>query len=82
MIRVQQSRAIGMLPGVLDFIIFYRGRLFITDAKIPPDRLSEAQEKFIEVITSNGGIFLGTFATLDEFKLMMDRIENFSKSSL
>lgn len=54
-IRRSQDKAIGLLPGVLDLVFYWKGVLHAFDMKVGKDKLSDEQRRFIDSITKQGG---------------------------
>lgn len=65
-IRRSQDKAIGLLPGVFDLVLYWNHILYIFDIKIGRDVLSEQQLRFKEAILMQGGIAF-EIRTLDMF---------------
>lgn len=67
-IRRSQDKAIGLLPGVWDLVLYFKGVLHIFDIKVGKDTLSEKQLRFEDAIVKNGGISyeINTFDTFVE----------------
>jgi hypothetical protein len=57
MIRLTQAKSIGVLKGVVDLVLYFKGVLYLFDIKVGNDRLSEDQLKFIAAIEAQGGKF-------------------------
>lgn len=53
--RLNHQKAIGVVPGVMDLLFFWKGRLYAFDIKIDHDTLSPDQHAFIAAIRSQGG---------------------------
>lgn len=71
--RLNYQKAIGVVPGVLDFGMAWGGRYYELDAKIPPDTPSKAQEARIIILQKNGGNGY-FFSNLAEFQAIFERI--------
>jgi hypothetical protein len=54
-IRVSQDKAVGLLPGVWDLTMYWKGVLYIFDIKVGKDKLSEQQCRFRDATLKNGG---------------------------
>lgn len=54
-IRMAQNKAIGIVPGVFDLLLYWRGAMYGFDVKIDRDRLSENQIAFAGAVERNGG---------------------------
>lgn len=54
-IRLNQRKAIGVVPGVLDLVFYFRCRLYVFDFKVGKDTLSSDQKEFIERVVEQGG---------------------------
>lgn len=67
-IRRSQDKAIGLLPGVWDLVLYFKGVLHIFDIKVGKDKLSEKQLRFEDAIINQGGISyeINTFDTFVE----------------
>lgn len=55
MIRISQAKAIGLRKGVLDLIVIMPTATYGFDIKIRPDKFSEEQLKFVEILRKCGG---------------------------
>lgn len=64
--RRSQDKAIGLLPGVWDLVLYQKGILYIFDVKIGKDKLSEKQQRFEKAILEQGGVSL-EIRNLDDF---------------
>lgn len=71
--RIAKSKAIGVLPGVLDLVLYFRGILYIFDVKLPGDSIKPAQRSFIDAIISEQGQFF-EINNLADFKAYIDEI--------
>lgn len=80
MIRKNRRKAIGTVPGVLDHLFYWKGRLYAFDAKIGKDRLSEDQLAFIDKCRQNGGDGWEV-RDLDSFKKILANILESEKVS-
>jgi len=56
--QLAKRKAIGVLPGVTDLVLYIGGVLLMMDIKLPGDKLSEAQLAFIAANEKQGGIFV------------------------
>lgn len=54
-VRRSQDKAVGLLPGVWDLVLYWKGVLFIFDIKVGKDKLSEQQIRFRDQVISQGG---------------------------
>jgi hypothetical protein len=85
-IRVNQMKGIGLRKGILDLIVIMPGReqdergawyippaTYGFDAKIGSDKLSEDQQKFIEVLRLCGGDGFA-FYSLAEFQRIFNQL--------
>lgn len=54
-LRIAQAKSIGMVPGVLDLVFYWKGCLHVFDIKLGLDRLSGQQRHFIGQVEDNGG---------------------------
>ena len=54
-IRRSQDKAIGLLPGVYDLVLYWKGVLHIFDIKVGKDKFSEQQLRFRDAIIKQGG---------------------------
>lgn len=54
-IRRSQDKALGLLPGVWDLVMYRTGKLYIFDVKVGKDKLSDSQIRFRDMIIQNGG---------------------------
>jgi hypothetical protein len=53
--RLNQRKAIGVVPGVLDLVFYYKTVLHVFDFKVGNDKLSDDQLEFIDQIKAEGG---------------------------
>lgn len=72
-IRISKFKAIGVLPGVLDLVLYFKGVLYIFDVKLAGDSIKPAQRLFIDAISSEGGQFF-EINNLADFKAYIDEI--------
>ena len=56
-IKLSKRKSIGVLAGVTDLVLYWKGTLYMMDIKIGRDCLSEAQQKFIAANIQQGGVF-------------------------
>lgn len=56
-IFISQRKAVGVLSGVTDLVIYRNGILYMMDVKIGRDKLSDNQKLFIKAIERQGGEF-------------------------
>lgn len=68
LIKMGQRKAIGVLAGVTDLVLYWRGVLLMMDIKLPGDKLSEAQLAFIAANEAQGGTFI-EINTLEQAKV-------------
>src|SRR5690606_20920620 len=73
MIILSQRKAIGVLPGVTDLVMYQRGVLYMFDIKVGNDTLSPEQLSFIQANIEQGGQFFEV-NTLEEGKSIIDSI--------
>jgi hypothetical protein len=52
---LSRGKSIGVLPGVLDILWYWNGRLIAIDVKVGKDKLSPSQLSFIAAIEKQGG---------------------------
>lgn len=71
--RLNYQKAIGVVPGVLDFGMAWGGRYYELDGKLPSDRVSEAQKARIIILQKNGGNGY-FFSSLAEFQAIFELI--------
>lgn len=75
-IEGNRNKAKGVVPGILDFCyICTDGRVAYLDAKVGNDRPSEEQIDFCEKLTDRG-IFWQFFSSLEEFKQIIEFLQN------
>lgn len=74
-IILSQLKSIGLVPGVFDFEMFYRGRLSFIEIKVGADRLSPEQNAFKERNAEHGARFFECH-TENEFILAIQDILN------
>lgn len=67
--RISHLKAIGMVPGVLDFGLLWAGVYYELDAKLPGDRISDAQKKRVEIVKN-----CYFFSSLQEFQAIFNEI--------
>jgi hypothetical protein len=73
MIRVQQAKAIGLRPGVLDLLLLTPVAVYGFDAKVGSDRLSERQLDFCKILDATGGGGF-EFRNLEQFQCIFSGI--------
>lgn len=73
-IKMGQLKSIGVVTGVLDLELYYKGVLYVFDIKVGNDSLSRPQQEFIAKVTEHGGKGM-EIRSLEEF-------QNFIKSIL
>lgn len=71
--RLAYQKAIGVVPGVLDFGLACGGRYYELDGKLPGDRVSDAQKVRVKILQKNGGNGY-FFSNLAEFQLIFEKI--------
>lgn len=54
-IRRSRDKAVGLLPGVWDLVLYWKGVLYLFDIKMGKDTLSDAQIRFRDKVLENGG---------------------------
>lgn len=74
-LRIAQAKSIGMVPGVLDLVFYWKGCLHIFDIKLGTDRLSQQQNTFIDQVEKNGGKAY-IISDFDEFCRIFTEIVN------
>lgn len=57
LINLSKRKAVGVLSGVTDLVLYWGRVMYMFDIKIGLDRLSESQKKFIEANELQGGKF-------------------------
>lgn len=72
-IILSQRKAIGVLPGVTDLILYWKGVLYMFDIKVGKDSLSKEQLSFIAANIEQGGQFF-EINSLEEGKRIIDEI--------
>lgn len=55
MIRLNKLKAIGTVPGTMDHLFYWAGKLYGFDAKMGKDKLSGEQLQFLENLRLQGG---------------------------
>lgn len=80
-IRRSQDKAIGLLPGVWDFTMYFRGILYIFEIKVGQDTLSDAQIRFQQNIVRHGGQSY-VIHDLETFKKIVDSIFHAVKTTI
>lgn len=73
--QLSKRKAIGVLKGVTDLVMYFDGTLLMMDIKLPGDTLSEAQQYFISANVSQGGKFI-EINTLEQGKRDIDNFFN------
>lgn len=71
--RLTLAKAIGVVPGVLDLICYWKGVQYCFDVKIDNDRFSNDQKAFIAQVELQGGKCY-EIREFSEFKLIFDQI--------
>lgn len=71
--RLKYMKSIGVIPGVFDFLFWWKARLYPLDAKLPGDRLSGAQIEWMN-IAGHHGAECYTFDSLEAFKTIFEKI--------
>lgn len=74
-IIISKLKALGLVTGVFDHELLYRGQLYFFDTKILPDTLSPEQLTFKKVNESHGAKCF-TYSTIEEFKKIIQEIVN------
>ena len=72
-IVISKMKAIGLVKGTFDQEFLYMGTMYYFDAKMPTDRLNEAQVTF-KSINEKHGAKCCTYGTLEEFKQIINSI--------
>jgi hypothetical protein len=68
---LSKRKAIGVLAGVTDITGYWKGCLLMLDIKLPGDKLSDAQLRFIKANELQGGKFIEV-NTLEQGKFDLD----------
>lgn len=68
---LSKRKSIGVLKGVTDLVLYYKGILLMMDIKLPGDSLSDAQKAFISANEKQGGCFI-EINTLTQGKIDID----------
>lgn len=68
---LSKRKAIGVLAGVTDLVLYFNGCLLMMDIKLPGDKLSDAQLRFIDANVKQGGKFI-EINTLEQGKKDID----------
>lgn len=66
-IVLSHMKSLGMVKGVVDFMFYFSGVLYIFDFKVEGDRLSKEQKEFIEAVEKQDGKFF-EIRSLEQFK--------------
>ena len=75
-VRIMSTlKAVGLVKGVLDYQLYWRGRLFAFDFKVGADKLSKEQLEYGAKLVANGGAFC-EIRSLEQFKSEVDSIIN------
>lgn len=72
-IVLSHMKSLGMVKGVVDFMFYFSGALYIMDFKVKGDRLSNEQRAFIKAIEGQGGKFY-EIESLEQFKKIIYEI--------
>lgn len=72
-IIISKLKAVGLVKGVFDHELLYKGQMYFFDTKIPPDHLSPEQITFKEINELHGAKCY-TYTTLEEFQNMFYNI--------
>ena len=72
-IQMAKLKAIGLVRGVLDYELYYRGVLYCFDFKVGYDKLSLEQLEFIDQIEKQGGKCY-EIRSVEEFKKIITEI--------
>lgn len=75
MIILSQLKSVGLVKGVMDQELLYKGRMYFFDAKIGTDSLSKEQQEFKAINEANGAKCY-EYYSLDEFKKIIWNIVN------
>jgi hypothetical protein len=73
MIILSQLKSVGLVKGVLDQELLYKGKMYFFDAKVGSDSLSKEQLEFKAINEANGAKCY-EYYSLDEFKEIIGRI--------
>lgn len=66
-------KSLGMVKGVLDFVFFYKGALYVIDFKVGSDRLSPEQKDHSAKVKEQGG-WAYECSTLEDFQKIINDI--------
>jgi hypothetical protein len=72
-IKLSKRKSIGVLAGVTDLVLYWKGTLYMMDIKIGRDCLSEAQIKFIAANVAQGGVFM-EIGSVEQGQIFVDSI--------
>lgn len=72
---LSKMKGLGMVKGLVDFIFYYKGVLYVMDFKIGPDKLSPEQKDFIKAIETQGGRGM-EIRDLEQFKNIIYEVVN------
>lgn len=72
-IQMAKLKAIGLVKGVFDYELFYRGVLYCFDFKVGADKLSQDQINYSNQITIHGGKCF-EIRKVEDFKKIIDEI--------
>jgi hypothetical protein len=73
MIILSQLKSVGLVKGVLDQELLYKGQMYFFDAKVGSDSLSKEQLEFKAINESNGAKCF-EYYSLEEFKTIINNI--------
>lgn len=72
-IRRSQDKAVGLLPGVWDLVMYRKNVLYLFDIKVGKDKLSDHQIRFRDQVLSNGGQAF-VIPSLEDFIKIIDEL--------
>ena len=71
--RTARLKSMGMLPGVSDLILCFKGRTVFIELKTPKGRQTEKQQEFENKAELNGFDYY-LVRSFDEYKQLIDRL--------
>lgn len=75
---MSRNKAIGVVSGVLDLILYVDNTLIAFDIKVGKDKLSKEQENFIKAVEHAGGRCY-VIESFEQFKNIVDNLFTFIK---
>ena len=67
------AKSTGLVAGVADLNMLYRGQFYAIELKVDGGRQSQSQKQWQRVITEQGGVYV-VIRSLDEFKEFVEGV--------